>query len=252
MTLLKVDKSTESPRTLLRCHVDTVPGLDAIAVDLLRGSILDVLTLAYVAVSPGVRVERGLIDQDEKRRVWRGSQIVIANKDGRVSRRYPLSKGLEEARRDIHIVSFSYRNPIDAVAELGVAKSVAQAMSGFAGKLLLAGPQRRLLKATSEREEIANAVLDATLDVSVDERYAALESRELDNSIKREMLRQQKIKTETARLELALKVYKLQRRLGKNQMWTVEQTEELVDNVRVIRNVRLMKALGLTTTVESE
>lgn len=252
MTLLDVDKSTGSPRTLLRCHVDTVPGLDATAVDLLRGSILDVLTLAYVAVSPGVRIERGLVDQDERRRVWRGSQIVIANQAGQVSRRYPLSKGLEEARRDINVVSFTYRNPIDALVALGVAKSVAKAMSGFAGELLLGGPQRRLLKATSERQEIENAVLDATLDVSVDERYEALESQELDNSIKREILRQEKIKTETARLELALKVNKLQRRHGENQLWTVEQTEELVDNVRVIRNVRLMEALGLITTVESD
>lgn len=252
MTMTDIRKATGSPRVQLHCRVDTVPLLRADAVTLLTGAVLDVVAVAYVAVSPDIRIEGGLDLASTNEAGWRESQLVLRSHRGRVERRMPLKKGLAVARQEIRVVSVSYRNPLDVIADLGLVKKTAGGVSGFINELLNGVARRRSLNAATETELINNAVLEATMDVSVDERYAALESAEFDNALKRERLKQAKIETKLARLKLAREVHKLHETYGEGQSWTIEETEDLLDNSRVIQSVELMGALGLSVSVNTD
>ncbi|WP_104088082.1 hypothetical protein [Cryobacterium sp. N19] len=138
------------------------------------------------------------------------------------------------------------------IAELGFFKRTAEGISGFINDLLNGVAHRRSLNAATETELINNAVLEATMDVSVDERYAALESAEFDNALKRERLKQAKVETKLARLQLAREIHKLQEKYGEGQSWTIEETEDLMDNSRVIQSVELMGAMGLSVSVNTD
>lgn len=228
----------------LRCRVDTASRLSPDVVDRLFGAAFDVIALGNIIASSEV-VMRPLYRAVGAKPVpdyYFQGQIDFSN-----SVAMPIRRGLRYSRQGIQLVSVSYRNPIEIAATLGAMKS-ARGISGFINNLMNGVAQRRSLNTSTDATLIGNAVLEATIDVSVDERFAQLESAELDNALKREELERAKIHTDLARLHLAEEVYKLQAAYS-DKDWTLEQMAELMNNIRLIESVKAMAALGLVASV---
>lgn len=256
----RTETSTETQRdeVLFRCTANTAQELPAEVVSGLITGIFDWLALGIAAASDRVefRVEGGPAD--------RSGQIDADGNPARLVGRVKANRGtwtamppyatLSVVRSELmHVRYLSYQNPIEAEIAASVGAKAASAAVSFLSFLNLAGPMRRKASAEADREQIRQAVDDATVECMVDERYVLLERAELENRMKEAEIQRLKVETSKLAFELSQQVLQSQRDnvqhgLGE-QIWSDEVARAVTDNVRLVASVQLMRRFGIEVRI---
>ncbi len=263
-----------------RLTADTMPELPAGTVSGIVSAMFDFLALGICAAAPQTltwlltnpfvppSVLAGfehIIDVVESERApltvvempltyWRGVRIG-AQSERSIFDQPPLTMKIARSQL-LHVRELSYTNPFTALVQAPVGDRAASALVEFLNQLLFGRAKRRGDAATATRAEIAAAVEEATMDLSVDEKFLLLDRQQVELDLKREELKQAKLKTERRRFQLADDIRQAQSSapaVGEPRVvWTEEQAAEFADNVRLVGAVEAMSLIGVTVEIVKE
>ena len=166
---------------------------------------------------------------------------------------FPPHAFLSLVREEVlHVSRFSYSNPIEAYLQAWISEKEANALVAFLKLLLLAGPARRYLNAAAERERLKAIGEEATLEMTIDERFDLIERAQVATKIEKEKLKQEKIRTETARRALARDIRVGQNRANAGVDWSEKNALEFADNTRLLGSVDAAQIFGIEVEVVKE
>ncbi|KQR26104.1 hypothetical protein ASF76_02230 [Microbacterium sp. Leaf151] len=210
---------------------------------------IDVVALGVLASTKALQFTN-LLDEDASRRSARYSPL----EHSWILR--PPHLALSIVREDVLTIrSITYSNPVDIVTSGKLARPVAQAVASFIDAFRLGKARKQLLTEQAARENIQRVIEDSTLELTVQEKFVRVEALILDNELKREELKAQKLVNIDRALELSERIRTAQEEARKSHpsipVWSEAEATAIADNVRLLASVDLADLAGLIVRLEN-
>ena len=209
---------------------------------------VDVVALGVLAATKSLRFTN-LLAENAARRSARFSLV----EHSWVVR--PPHVALSIVREDVLTIrSVTYSNPIDILTSGKFATPVAKGIFSFIDALRLGKVRKQLLTEQAARENIQRVIEDSTIELTVQEKFARVEALMLDNEIKREELKAQRLANINRVLELSERIRTAQEEAKKSHpfipVWSEAEATAIADNVRLLASMDLADRANLTVRLE--
>ncbi|PNW09410.1 hypothetical protein C1632_10190 [Microbacterium testaceum] len=135
-------------------------------------------------------------------------------------------------------------------------KPVADAIVSFTDAFRLGTLKKQLLTEQVARENIQNAIEDSTIELSVQEKFLRAEALHLDNELKREEVRAQRLANIERTLELSRRIREAQVEARGSDpsvpIWDEREATAIADNVRLLASIDLADKADFTVRLADD